>query len=103
MRSIVFIIERDIFSAVAGIVCCNFYSCGGTFVLHLRHGMETFPWTPYYSLQAFLITGYFGIKPIDGRRVRGFSLNSLNGRERGYSLASQGGMTAEDIEMMERR
>ena len=52
--------------------------------------------------QTFLTAGYFGIKPLDGRRLRGFSLTSLNGRERGYSLASQGGMTGEDVEMMER-
>jgi hypothetical protein len=50
-----------------------------------------------------LIVGFFGIKPDEGRRIRGFSLSSLTGRERGYSLASQGeSLTNEDIEMMER-
>lgn len=29
-------------------------------------------------------------------------MSSLNGRERGYSLASQGEMVNDDVEMMER-
>jgi hypothetical protein len=65
-------------------------------------GWRHFPGLRIILLQTFLIAGYFGITPIDGRRIRGFSLTSLNGRERGYSLASQGGMADEDVEMMER-
>ena len=114
LRGVVFIIERNIFSASTGIICCSIYSCGSTVILHLRDRLETFPWPAYHHSHTILIAGYLGIKPVDGRRIRGFSLTSLNGRERGYSLASlngrergyslasQGGMTSEDVEMMER-
>ena len=51
------------------------------------------------------MAGYFGIKPPENRRLRGFSVTSFPGRERGYSLASQGqgDMGDEDFEMMEQK
>jgi len=57
------------------------------------------------DFSAFSLTvGYLGIKPIDNVRLRGYSLTSLTGRERGYSLTSQGHEVemANDIEMTER-
>ena len=80
-----------------------FHSCRSTIVLYLCYRMEIFSWFKYHLLGCLLIVGYFGIKPVEGRRIRGFSMTSLNGRERGYSLASQGGMVNDDdVEMMER-
>ena len=50
-----------------------------------------------------LNTGYLGIKPVENRRLRGYSLSNLTERERGYSLTSQGHEVemATDIEMTE--
>jgi len=56
------------------------------------------------SSRISLTVGYIGIKPVDDRRLRGYSLTSLTGRGRGYSLTSQGHDVemADDIEMTER-
>ena len=66
--------------------------------------MEAFPWFTYVLLVIHLILGLFGVQPRERRRHRGFSITSLTGRERGYSLASQGHgeETNEDIEMTQR-
>jgi len=64
--------------------------------------MEAYSWSGYFHWKTVLISGYFGIEPPATRRLRGFSLTSVAEQEPGYSLASQGGMNNEDIEMMER-
>jgi hypothetical protein len=99
-----FLLSRGVFSApFQALFAAIFILVGVPLYYIFVTGWRQFPGLRISSVTMDLIAGFLGIKPLDGGRLRGYSLTSLNGRDRGYSLASQGGgLNQEEVEMMER-
>jgi hypothetical protein len=99
-----FLLSRGVFSApLQALFAAIFIFAGVPLYYIFITGWRHFPGLRITSLTISLIIGFLGIKPVDGGRIRGYSLTSLTGRDRGYSLASQGrGLNNEEVEMMER-
>ena len=100
-----FLLSRGIFSAPLQALFAAIFILAGVPLYYIF--ITGWRYIPGLRIQLFLLelrAGYLGIKPTEGKRLRGFSLTSINGRDRGYSLASQGRgrMSTEEVEMTER-
>lgn len=85
-----FLLTRGIFSApLQALFAAAFIFAGVPLYYVFVTGWRYIPGLRM-SLNALLMAGYFGIKPVDRPRLRGYSLASSTGRERGYSLTSLG-------------
>jgi hypothetical protein len=99
-----FLLSRGVFSApLQALFAAAFIFVGVPLYYIFVTGWRQVPGLRMFLIYLLMI-GFFGVEPTDTRRVRGYSFTSLPGRERGYSLASQGvgNMANDDIEMMER-
>jgi hypothetical protein len=100
-----FLLSRGIFSApLQALFAAIFILVGVPLYYVFITGWRYIPGLRMEPIIPVLTAGYFGIKPQEGTRLRGFSLTSINGRDRGYSLASQGHgrMSSEEVEMTQR-
>jgi len=100
-----FLLSRGIFSAPLQALFAAIFILAGVPLYYIF--ITGWRYIPGLRIQLFLLelrAGYLGIKPTEGKILRGFSLTSINGRDRGYSLASQGRgrMSTEEVEMTER-
>ena len=101
-----FLLSRGVFQApLQALFAAAFIVVGVPLYYIFVTGWRYFPGLRTSSVNFVVTVEFLGIKPPEGRRLRGFgSITSLPGRERGYSLASQGqgSFRHEDFEMMER-
>ena len=93
-----FLLTRGVFSApIQALFAVVFILAGVPLYYLFVTGWKHFPGLRILSSILFLMVGYLGIEPDEGGRMGGYSLTSLTGRERGYSLASQGHSIHDDV------